>query len=368
MTTTLAEERLAEARPRLEGFLARAAGAEEAELLEARPLSGGAIQENWLLECEFSDGPEQGRRELVLRSDSLTGVAVSLSRPQEFALLRAAAAAGVTVPEPLWLCEDAAVLGRPFYVMRKLAGTAAGHLIVKDEAASPVPSQAAKDALAERLGRELARIHSIRPNGPGGADLAFLGDPPADPASVSIAAYRAHLDDLGVAQPALEWGLRWCELQAPPPGDIVLIHQDFRTGNYMVGPDGLTGILDWEFCAWGDPMSDIGWFCAKCWRFGRDDREAGGIAAREPFYRGYEAEAGRRIDPAAVAYWEVMAHLRWAVIALQQGARVLDGGPADQRGSLELALTGRIRPAELELEILAQTAPGRWPIASGKTA
>jgi len=365
VTTSLAEERLAAARPRLEAFLARAAGAELAELLEARPLSGGAIQENWLLEIAFSDGPEEGRRELVLRTDAPSGVAVSLTRPQEFALLRAAAAAGVTVPEALWLCEDAGVLGRPFYVMRKLEGTAAGHLIVKDDMASPVPSQAAKDALAERLGRELARIHSIKPPQ---KELAFLGEPPADPARAAIAAYRAHLDELGVAQPALEWGLRWCELHAPRPGEIVLVHQDFRTGNYMVGPDGLTGILDWEFCAWGDAMSDLGWFCAKCWRFGRDERAAGGIAARAPLYRGYEAEAGRKVDAAAVAYWEVMAHLRWAVIALQQGARVLDCGPADQEASLELALTGRIRPVELELEILAQTAPAHWAKAGGTAA
>jgi aminoglycoside phosphotransferase (APT) family kinase protein len=94
-------------------------------------------------------------------------------------------------------------------------------------------------------------------------------------------------------------------------------------------------------------MSDIGWFCAKCWRFGAVEREAGGIAARAPFYRGYEAASGRRIDHAAVHYWEVAAHVRWAAIALQQAARHLSG----QERSLELALTGRIVP-ELELEIL----------------
>jgi aminoglycoside phosphotransferase (APT) family kinase protein len=126
----------------------------------------------------------------------------------------------------------------------------------------------------------------------------------------------------------------------------------------MVDEHGLTGILDWEFCAWGDPMSDLGWFCARCWRFGRDDREAGGIAPRAPFYRGYERASGRRVDPEAVAYWEVMAHIRWAVIALQQGERHLSGGEA----SLDLALTGRIA-AELEHEVLRLTAPEHWRAA-----
>ena len=50
---------------------------------------------------------------------------------------------------------------------------------------------------------------------------------------------------------------------------------------------------------------------------------------------------------AAVHYWEVMAHVRWAVIAIHQGERHTSG----RQPSLELALTGRI-PDELELEIL----------------
>ena len=94
-------------------------------------------------------------------------------------------------------------------------------------------------------------------------------------------------------------------------------------------------------------------------RFGQTAREAGGIAGREPFYRGYERVAGRPIDRDAVAYWEVMAHLRWAVIALQQGERFISGGEP----SLELALTGRLIPTELELEILAGTRPELWTAA-----
>ncbi|MNF12669.1 hypothetical protein D3C80_2142390 [compost metagenome] len=49
-----------------------------------------------------------------------------------------------------------------------------------------------------------------------------------------------------------------------------------------------------------------------------------------------------------------MAHLRWAVIALQQAERHLSG----QQRSLELALTGRLVP-ELEYEILALTSGGQ---------
>jgi hypothetical protein len=56
------------------------------------------------------------------------------------------------------------------------------------------------------------------------------------------------------------------------------------------------------------------------------------------------------VTPAALVYWQVMAHIRWAVIALQQAQRHLSGAER----SLELALTGRI-VAELEHEIVKLT-------------
>jgi aminoglycoside phosphotransferase (APT) family kinase protein len=116
----------------------------------------------------------------------------------------------------------------------------------------------------------------------------------------------------------------------------------------MVEDGELTAILDWEFAGWGDPYEDIGWFCARCWRFG-SAREAGGIGSREAFYRGYEAESGEQIDAGIVPWWEVMATVRWAVIALQQGMRHISG----EEPSLELALTGR-RIGELELDMMTQ--------------
>ena len=108
--------------------------------------------------------------------------------------------------------------------------------------------------------------------------------------------------------------------------------------------------MDGEFAGWSEPEEDIGWFCAKCWRFGADGREAGGIADRKPFYDAYARESGRAIAPTRVAYWEAMAHVRWAAIACQQAARHVSG----EQPSLELALTQHVVP-ELELEVLRLT-------------
>lgn len=327
----------------LESFIVKAASAESVSITSARILSGGAVQENWLLDLDIVGGAHAGRLECVLRCNSPTaGVAISHGRAQEFALLKTVFAAGVTVPEPLWLCEDRGVIGRLFFLMQRIHGTAAGHLLVKDGSYGGDRVQ-----LAERLGRELARIHSVRP--PHQA-LDFLPWYEEAPAVRSIMLHRAFLDAHHTAHPALEWGLRWLERHAPARGQIVLCHRDYRTGNYMADKNGLTGVLDWEFAGWSDPLEDIGWFCAKCWRFGKNDQEAGGIGAREDFYRGYEAESGSRIKRDAVRYWEVMAHMNWAIIAIQQAERHVSG----EEDLLLLALTGHIVP-ELEWEILNMT-------------
>lgn len=306
-----------------------------------RKLSGGAIQENWALDIEVAQGPWSGVHQLVLRQDSPSKVAASLTRADEFHLLKAAKRAGVQVPTPCFLCEDPTVLGRPFFLMHRLAGTAAGHALTKGD---PQP------ALVRELARNLARIHSINPAEP---ELAFLGAPPPDPAKRAIADYRRYLDDMGAQRPAIEYGLAWLQRHAPDPGRITLCHRDYRTGNLMVDGAHLTGILDWEFAGWSDPMEDIGWFMAKCWRFGAQQREAGGIGAREDFYSAYEQQTSLPLNRAEVRYWEVMAHVRWATIACQQAARHSSGAEI----SLELALTGYVVP-ELEYEILQMTGEG----------
>jgi len=328
-----------EACERLRKYLVEVAGC-AVEVSGIQRLSGGAIQENWTVQVNVADGEWAGDHQLVLRKDAASGVAASHGREREFALLKAAHRAGVKVPEPCFLCDDPDVLGAPFFLMHQVRGEAAGHRLIK---------QGENTDLARELGRQLARIHKIvAPRD----DLGFLGPPPMDPAAAAIERYRVDLDALGSPMPVLEWGLAWLQRQAPEPdpGGIVLCHRDYRTGNYMVADGKLTGILDWEFAGWGDFHEDIAWFCAKCWRFGASDFEAGGIAGRDPFYDGYCEESGRTIDPGRIAYWEVMAHVRWAVIAAQQAVRHLSGAEP----SLELALTGHVVP-ELELEILNMT-------------
>ena len=219
------------------------------------------------------------------------------------------------MPEPLWACADPEVIGKPFFVMRRVDGTAQGRA---DHRRPGARTGIAGDRRAARRGswRSSRRSGRRAPTSPFCRRSARREH---------IAGFRAYLDRHPQPRPVLEWAIRWLETHMPEPLPPVLCHRDFRTGNYMLDGAELTGILDWEFAGWGDPDEDIGWFCCKGWRFARLDREAGGIAERAPFYRAYEDASGRRLDPERVRFWEVLANVRWAVIALQQSDRYLLG-------------------------------------------
>jgi len=327
-----------EERGRLEGWLARTLGAAAVRIESVRRLAGGAIQDNLGLVVTIEGGPRAGRHELVLRRDAPSTVAVSRPRLEEFALLEVARRAGVPVPEPWCAHADPGLLGKPFYLMARVGGEARGARLVKDPAVL-----ARGPELAAELGRVLARIHALRPPLP---NLPFLSAP-ADPLAARIAELRAHLDGLGEAQPVLEWGLRRLERARPGSGELTLVHGDFRTGNLMLRDGRLVAVLDWEFACLADPLEDLGWMLAKCWRFGAVERECGGLGPREPFLEAYEAASGRRVDRRAVRWFELLATLRWAVVALLQADRHESG----RERSLELALTAHLVP-QLEADVL----------------
>jgi aminoglycoside phosphotransferase (APT) family kinase protein len=322
-------------RPRLAKFISRATGEHDATIVTLERMEGGAVQENWALDVKLNGE----LRRWVLRTDAKGTLRESLTRAQEFAVLKAARDAKVLAPQPLFLCDDPAVTGQRFFIMERLPGVAAGHRITRDSTLVPDGGR-----LARELAANLARLHRIKP---GHAGLEFL---PIMLARDCIAHYRSYLDTLSHPYPALEWGLRWCEISAPRQEDAVLIHRDYRTGNYLINDGHLAGILDWEFSAFGNPLEDVGWLCARCWRFACPDLAVGGIAGLDDFLPEYERLAGRRVTAGDLKYWQVMAHLRWAIIALQQLERHLSG----TERSLELALTGHI-VGQIEFEILNLT-------------
>jgi aminoglycoside phosphotransferase (APT) family kinase protein len=322
---------------RIAPWLAETLGARRVAITGAARMPGGAVQENWRLDVEVEGGRRTGRHALVLRADAAARLPVSLDRATEFAVLQAAHEAGVRVAEPIARATDASLIGRPFLLQALVPGTAQARRIVRD------PKIAAYGpALAGELGAELARIHAIRPPN---ERLAALPVPMLAPARAEVARLRGALDGASEPRPALEYVLCWLDANAPEaPPVLSLAHGDFRTGNYLVDDGRLAAILDWEFAHWGDGREDLGWFCARCWRFGGEG-EAGGIAPRAALLAGYNRATERKVGEAELIYWEILAAAKWATIAVLQGDR--KGGEA----SLELALTGLMVP-EMELDAL----------------
>lgn len=323
----------------LTAWLKRQTSADGVSCEDFQLLSGGAIQQNWGFQVEFDGGSLPGSHSLILRTDPYAPLSVGLDRETEFNVLKTVRDAGVAVPEPLFADGQGKAFDMPFFIMRRCSGRADPHWLTTAE-----ELEDNRHDIATALGTELGKIHSILPPV---ENLGGLSDTPLSPAVRRIDEFRSMLDGLPDGYPAVEWGINWLEQYAPPTPMRTLTHGDFRTGNFLVYHGTLSAILDWEFADWSDPLEDIGWFTARCWRYGMDECEAGGLAPGGMFISAYEAASGGIVDRTMIGYWQVLATVRWTIIALHQGQRQHDAGDA----SLELLLTGR-KAAELEHEIL----------------
>jgi len=332
----------AELEARLATFLSRQTGARRVAIEGLRKLPGGASRETWAFDATFENGGA-ATRHLVLRRDP-GRTSVDSDRAQEFRVLRAAHAAGVPVPEPLWLGDDSAALGAPFFIMERIEGETLARRLLRDPDYAP-----ARAVMTAQLGRILAVIHAIDVERHG---LTSLPGPDArPPAAVELERYEQLYRSLAPeAHPVIELALRWLGPRVPTTSRVVLVHGDYRIGNVIFGTDGVRAILDWELAHRGDPHEDLGWLCVKAWRFG-SPLPVGGIGVREELFRAYEDGGGGAIVPDAVRFWEVFGNLKWAVICIAQARTFLDGGVP----SLELASLGR-RTAEVEHELLAHVA------------
>jgi aminoglycoside phosphotransferase (APT) family kinase protein len=253
------------------------------------PGHGGFSHVTLLTTADWGDGA----RGLVVRlPPEGRGLFPEYDLDQQVRVLRALHADGtVPVPEVLWVEPDAAVLGRPFYVMARIDGR-----IPPDRPGYHFEGwvkELAPDAQARVLQSGLgamAKIHSV--------DVAGAGLELLDRAELPY--WRAYLDWVtgGVRVDPLEVAWDWCVEHRPPePAVRGLVWGDARLGN-LVYDDHLAvrAVLDWEMATLGPPELDLGWYLfleSAALAFteplpGFPDR-AGTIAA-------YEQAAGRPLE------------------------------------------------------------------------
>lgn len=286
----------------LERWIAARLDARHVAVQAAGLLPGGAVQRNWRLDLSIDDSPWT----LVLRIGPDIALPESRSKDDEFAILRHVHAAGVPVPAPLWLEPGGSVIGRAFLVSEFCNGDADRQRLF---------ARSGNDRLVAELGALLAQIHRA------GIPAGLAPETPRDRVD-TLQNWACRLESL---PRGLIAGLDWLDANAPEPVAPTLVHRDFRTGNFLVADDRLVAVLDWEFAGAGDPYEDIGWFCAACWRGDNPFREAGGLGDRSVLHDSYVVAGGDRPDHERVRFWEVFAHIRWALIAMQQARRAEAG-------------------------------------------
>jgi len=287
-------------------------------------LTGGATMESW----HFWSG---GGGFVLRRAPSLEFMK---DRPfghnVEAQIIRRANAAGVTAPRVVAELEPEDGIGSGF-VMQALTGTPNPKEILEmDDPA----------ALLKEAARDLARIHSLKPE-------ALPKAVPVMDYREAIADLRAQFEEAGGDRPIIALGLKWMEDNCPDPCEPVLIHGDYRMGNLLAENSKLTGVLDWELAHFGDRHEDLAFGCMAVWRFHRYDRPALGLGSLEDYFAAYEAESGVAVDRERFRYWLIHRTVWWAMGCLRCAKVWRDGSDR----MLERVVISR-RTSEQELDLL----------------
>jgi aminoglycoside phosphotransferase (APT) family kinase protein len=288
---------------RLEAFL-DAHGLGEGPVRAERIGDGGGSNFSFLV--------ERGEERYVLRRPPRPPLPPSAhDMVREARLQLALAPHGIRLPPILAVCEDDAVLGVPFYVMRFLDGH-----VVTNELPSGLEEPAARRRLGEELVDALVEIHA--------ADVD-------DPALAAFARSGSYLErqvrrftqlwDVNATRElptVVTVGQRLAEL-LPEPLPTVVVHGDYRLGNLMVAPDHpdrVVAVLDWEMGAIGDPRADLGYLLATYAEPGGGPSPLGvspvtaleGFPTKAELVTRYTERSGRDVGPLewfeALALWK----------------------------------------------------------------
>ena len=292
----------------------------------------------------FGSGSGAGARELVLRR-APPGVKIKSAHDmgREFRILSHLANVWTKSPRPLASCDDASLIGTPFYVMERVRGVILRALVpsglVLDADTMRRVSEAAVDTLAE--------IHTIdwRARATGLGDLGKPEGYVERQVTGWAERYRkAQTDEV----PQMNELARWLAERRPAePGVLgaTLVHNDFKYDNVVLGEDPsrdarVVAVLDWEMATIGEPLMDLG--TTLGYWIEKDDppvfqvmvfgpTNLPGNLTRSEIVRRYAAKTGRAIDEGGVLYYYAFALYKLAVVAQQLYRRYKDGLTTEAR-------------------------------------
>lgn len=279
-------------------------------------------------------------REFVLRRPPFGPVAPTAhDMPREFRLLAAINPHFNIAPKPYLLCEDAAVIGAPFYLMERRRG-----LVIRRDLPEELNHPQTLRHISEGMIGTMAALHSVDIYSTG---LVNLGKPVGfvtrQVKGWTERWHRAKTKEIAEIDEVAQWLLE----KLPPEPDpeagrpATLVHNDFKLDNVMLNPQDpsrVVAVLDWEMCTVGDPLVDLGiLLCYWAEKNDPEDRREAispvtvqpGWMTRKEITEHYAKLTGR--DVSRIDFYEIFAIFKIAVVVQQIYFRYVRGQTHDER-------------------------------------
>ncbi|MGK2915630.1 MAG: phosphotransferase family protein, partial [Porticoccaceae bacterium] len=245
---------------RLHVFLQRETGQGDIRVENLKRLSGGASKEQFTFDLCWQAKPgATTTHKLMLRMDPTESI-VETHRLREYQILRAMAAE-VPVPEVLWVDPEGDHLGHPALIARFLEGTVQPEKSDKMSGVGMYFEPQLRMALKDQFVEILAKIHQVdwRTKDLSTFDVPTPGTKQANERALGLWERAWHEDTLE-AHPIMAWANLWLKENMPVVERPVLVHGDYRSGNFMFTADHrINAIFDWELAYLGDYHDDLAW-------------------------------------------------------------------------------------------------------------
>jgi aminoglycoside phosphotransferase (APT) family kinase protein len=219
------------------------------------------------------------------------------------------------------VCEDASVIGQPFYVMQRVDGWAPNLRDEKIHNQPPFDKTPYIYGLPFAIVDGLIALANVDYEAIGLADYGKPGnflERQVDRWAGQLASYKDRYGYAGRNLPGYAETERWLRDNVLKHEVRGIIHGDVGTPNMMFRhgpPPRLAAMIDWELSTIGDPMLDIGWFTGSM----RDEMQPDRISAtalndprlfptRQELARYYCAGTGR--DMADFEYFSILAKFK----------------------------------------------------------
>ncbi|GGB44008.1 acyl-CoA dehydrogenase [Flexivirga endophytica] len=192
-----------------------------------------------------------GAREVVVRRPPLGHVlATAHDMTREHRVMAALADTPVPVPRMYAACTDTDVIGAPFYVMERVAGTP---FRTADEL-NPLGQQRIR-TIADAVTDTLVALHDVDPAAVGLGDFGR----PDGYLERQVHRWRRQMQDSKSRELAGEEELHQRLASAiPASSGATIVHGDYRMDNTLIDDsDRVAAVLDWEMATLGDPLADV---------------------------------------------------------------------------------------------------------------